>query len=331
MSLGGAFRVLVSELASVGLDPATVCAEAGVELEHADAFGVEALARVLERAQAAAGDPLLGLHMAERAQGRGALSYLARAQRTVGEGLAAFERFAANAWGSGDVIRVQRRGSTVFVRFQLAPLLPRHAAEYLVGRTAISLRRSGAPVRDVWFEHAAGGGAAEYERVLRCRVRFQKNETGLGLRTADLARPLRTANPDAAATLAAGFASQPVRRDAPVTERLAVAVAERLAHGAPAEREAVARSLGMSGKTLARRLATERRRFRDVVDDVRRTLAERLVGEATIDLGEVAARVGFADLAALGKAFRRWYGESPSTYRARRTAGAAARRSGGSA
>jgi AraC-like DNA-binding protein len=76
----------------------------------------------------------------------------------------------------------------------------------------------------------------------------------------------------------------------------------------------------MSGRTLARRLVAERRLFRDVVDDVRRTIAQRLVAdERSLDLGEVAARVGFADPAAFGKAFRRWFGTSPSAFRARRT------------
>ena len=79
----------------------------------------------------------------------------------------------------------------------------------------------------------------------------------------------------------------------------------------------LARSLGMSGKTLARRLATEGRLFRDVVDEVRRVLAERLLGQE-LDLAEVAGQVGFADPGAFGKAFRRWSGEPPSVFRARR-------------
>jgi transcriptional regulator GlxA family with amidase domain len=61
----------------------------------------------------------------------------------------------------------------------------------------------------------------------------------------------------------------------------------------------------MSGRTLARRLAGEQRTFRDVVDGARRALAQRLVVDGTLDLGAVATRVGFSDLAAFGKAFRR--------------------------
>src|SRR5262245_53552605 len=93
MSLGGAFRVLLSELASVGLDPRVVCAGAGVDPQAVEddrvPLALDVLTRVLEHAEAAAADPLLGLHMAEHAKGRGLLSYLTRAQPTVGDGLRA--------------------------------------------------------------------------------------------------------------------------------------------------------------------------------------------------------------------------------------------------
>ena len=72
---------------------------------------------------------------------------------------------------------------------------------------------------------------------------------------------------------------------------------------------------------MARRLAAESEQFSDVVDRVRRRLAERLIAETGFDVGEIADRVGFADPAAFGKAFRRWFGVSPSSFRARRSAG----------
>jgi AraC-like DNA-binding protein len=141
-----------------------------------------------------------------------------------------------------------------------------------------------------------------------------------------LERPLRTANPEAAEALASALARLPARRASSTSARLAVAVEDALARGRRADREVLARALGMSGKTLARRLAAERRLFRDVVDEVRRSLARRLVMEDSLPLGEVASRVGFADPAAFGKAFRRWFGESPSAFRMRRTSNGGAHR-----
>ncbi len=320
MSLGGGLRVILSELVAVGLDPAVVCAGAGVVVPEDDAapFGLGELTRVLERAEAMTGDPLLGLHMAERARGRGVLSYLARTQRTVGDGLQTFERFAGSTW-STDAVRLERDGEETFVRVRLGVPTPRHVLDYVVARIAISLRRSGAGARRVAFAHAPGGPVSEYERILRCPVHFRQPETGLVLEADDLARPLRTASPEAADALAAALVRQTEHPGSPVAARLAAAVEDALARGRRLDRETLAHSLGMSGRTLARRLATEGRHFRDIVDDVRRALARRLIGEDALALGDVAARVGFADLAGFGKAFRRWFGESPSVARSRRS------------
>jgi len=323
MSLGGALRVVLSELESVGLDPRAACAAAKVDprvLEDAGVpFGPDELTRVLARAEEMAADPLLGLHMAARARGRGVLAYLARAQRTVGDGLRAFAQLAGATWGNPDAVAVERRGTRAFVGFRLDPGLSRHAVEYVVARTAIALARSGALPREIWFRHAPGGVPGEYERVLRCAVRFRRAASGLAVRGDDLARPLRTANPEAAEALAAVLAQPAARPPSPVAGRLAAAVEDTLARGERPDRDALARALGMSGRTLARRLASEQRLFRDVVEEVRRMLAHRLVVEGGFTLGEVAIRVGFADLAAFGKAFRRWFGDCPSAFRPRRT------------
>lgn len=322
MSLDGAFRVILSGLSSVGLDPAAVCTAAGIDprtpTDPSLPFGGVELVRVLAHAEAISGDPLLGLHVAEHTPVRGVLSYVARSQATVGDGLRAFERFAADVWGAGEVVRIEHRGARVFVHLALATALPRHAVEFLVARTAILLRRSRAGAEEIWLRHARGGDLAEYQRVLRCGVRFRQPSIRLALHADDLEQPLRTANPQAAAALAAGL-TRPGTPATTTAGQLAAAVETALARGRRPERETLARALGMSGRTLARRLAREQRGFSAIVDAVRRREAERLIAEPALDIGEIAGRVGFADPAAFGKAFRRWFGVSPTAYRARRT------------
>ncbi|MDX2166683.1 MAG: AraC family transcriptional regulator ligand-binding domain-containing protein [Deltaproteobacteria bacterium] len=323
MSLDVALRMMVAELAALGLDPAAICAAAGVDPralhdEGGVPLGLAELARILAAAEQRSGDPLLGLHLAERTPGRGVLAYLARTQPTVGDGLASFARYAAANWGAPDAVRLQRQGEDAAVVFRFSPALARHATEYTVARTAIALGRGRTPARQVWFSHAPGGAEDEYERVLRCRVRFRAPDTRVVVRAADLDRRQRTANPQAAAALAAALARTPPGQAAPVADRLAYVVDAALARGESIDREALARVLGMSGKTLARRLAEDGHSFRDVVESVRRALAEQLLADERAELSQVAGRLGFADLAAFGKAFRRWFGESPSAFRARR-------------
>ena len=325
MSLDGAFRVILSGLAAVGLEPEAVCTAAGVDPRTPqDAtlpFGPEELARVLAEAERMTGDALLGVHVAERVPARGVLAYLARAQGTVGDGLRAFARFAADAWGADDVVDVAAGGAHAVIELRVDPALSRHIVEFLVARTAILLRRSGAPAIDVSFRHVPGAPPSEYELALRCPVRFRQAANRLTLHGEDLARPLRTANPEAAAALAAGMTRASAAAPATLAARLAAVIDDALARGERPDREALARTLGMSGRTLARRLAAEGEQFSDVVDGVRRRLAERLIADPRLDVGEIAGRVGFADPPAFGKAFRRWFGVSPSAFRARRSAG----------
>ncbi len=322
MSLGGAFRVVVAELAAVGLDPAAVCRDAGLDPTLLDdptrRFGTRDLARVLDRAEALTADPQLGLHMAENAQGRGLLAYVFRAQRTVGRGLDEMARLAATVWGADDAVRIERRGDDVVLSFHPDDALPRHALEFLVARIAFGLRRHGAPPHEIWLRHAAAAPVREYARILGARVRFRRPSTALLLDAALLDTPIPTANPEAAAALIAGLGRRtvPPPQPASTTARLARVVEATLASGERVSREAAARRLGMSGRTLARRLADERSSFRDVVESARRELAHRLVTRERLALGEVASRVGFADQAAFGKAFRRWFGRSATALRA---------------
>jgi AraC-like DNA-binding protein len=75
----------------------------------------------------------------------------------------------------------------------------------------------------------------------------------------------------------------------------------------------VARSLGMSERTLQRRLRAAGRSFGAVVDLFRESEAERLL-TARSSLSDVALRLGFSDQSAFTRAFRRWKGAPPSAW-----------------
>lgn len=322
MSSGGPFRVLVAELATAGLDPSRVCRDAGVDPavldDPARPFGIRTLGRVLARAEELSADPLLGLHLAESAHGRGFLAYVFRAQPTLQRGLDEMARHAATVWDRADAVRIASRGGDATIAFHLGDAVPRFALEFVVARVAIALRQGAAKIREVSFAHAPAGAVREYERVLGAPVRFRRPATALRVDATALGRPQPTANADAAAALAAGLRRSEVQAAASTGVRLSRAVEAALADGAPIDRETLARALGMSGRTLARRLAADGGSFHALVDDARRRLARRLVDDGALPLGEIASRCGFADQAAFGKAFRRWFGTAPSALRARR-------------
>ncbi|MHC4225202.1 MAG: AraC family transcriptional regulator, partial [Planctomycetota bacterium] len=77
----------------------------------------------------------------------------------------------------------------------------------------------------------------------------------------------------------------------------------------------------VSPRTLRRRLDQEGTSWRRVLDRARFEACERLMLEPSLTLTEIAAELGYADQAHFTRAFRRWAGESPSSYRRRRLSG----------
>ncbi|SNY91190.1 Arabinose-binding domain of AraC transcription regulator, N-term [Cohaesibacter sp. ES.047] len=95
-------------------------------------------------------------------------------------------------------------------------------------------------------------------------------------------------------------------------------VKEQMA-GAVLPQSAVASLLGMSVRSLQRRLMQEDISFRQIVDDVRAETARHLLADDRISLSEVAFRLGYSEQAAFNHAATRWFGTSPRAMRKTRT------------
>ena len=171
--------------------------------------------------------------------------------------------------------RFEWRDSLGVLRIALGsgePVVERRAREYLTGLVVVEFTGSSRgrfrPHR-VDFPHEPGGEREEYERVLRCAVRFGR--------------------PD-----------------------LEIVVAEDMLE----TRLGTAR-LGMSVRTLQRRLEDEDSSFRAAWDQVRRARAQERLEDPSVSISQLADELGFASVAAFSKAFRRWTGSAPSTKRKR--------------
>ena len=88
------------------------------------------------------------------------------------------------------------------------------------------------------------------------------------------------------------------------------AIAPLLPHGL-AEMSDVAKQLGISQRTLARRLASEGLTFADVLTKLRIDLAEHYLREPTLPISEVAWLLGYREASAFSHAFKRWTGKTP--------------------
>lgn len=84
---------------------------------------------------------------------------------------------------------------------------------------------------------------------------------------------------------------------------------------APPTMERVAHDLHVDTRTLRRRLAAEGTSYRSLLGDARASMAANLLADPRLTIDNVATRLGYHDAAALSKAFHRWFGQSPGTFR----------------
>jgi AraC-like DNA-binding protein len=114
-----------------------------------------------------------------------------------------------------------------------------------------------------------------------------------------------------ARTAAASMPSSEGLRD-----RIRRFLSEKLDEGEPIDGTILPRAFGMSERSLRRRLRGEGTSSREIVNDVRHDGALRLLRNDRVSLDEVAFRLGFSGSSAFRRAFRRWTGRSPASYRA---------------
>lgn len=132
-----------------------------------------------------------------------------------------------------------------------------------------------------------------------------------------LDRPCKRADPLVAELLAKNAAALLTTRTTaqPAVQReVTDVILSLLPRGLPGM-DAVASELGMSPRTLRRRLAEEGLTFEGVRDAVLSTIARDRLRDARLSLEEVAYIVGFSEVSAFRRAFRRWTGTTPGRYR----------------
>ena len=83
--------------------------------------------------------------------------------------------------------------------------------------------------------------------------------------------------------------------------------------------DTVAESIGLQKRTFQRRLAAEGLTYRDLIDHYRFETAKRLITEGRVSVTDVAAELEYNDTGSFSRAFQRWAGVSPRSYRALHT------------
>jgi AraC-like DNA-binding protein len=313
-----------------GIDASALLAAAGIapgELQL-ERWPIDHITRLWRAAEHCSGDPAFGLKAGAGVSPASvsAVSFALQSAPTLREAMSMVQKYQRLISDGGRfqilsgestswVVYHPRQGELAFSPYQIEAVLA--AAVTLSGWiTGNSMK----PLR-VQFSQAQLAAYKEYQKVFACPVDFEQAFSGLLVDNSVLDSPLPQANPHLArvheqfsaarlAELSLNSVSVPELR-----QWLRARISRRLPRRAEA-----ASALGISARTLARRLQEQGQTFDGLLDDVRREMALQAVAETNRALADIAQTLGFAESSTFYRAFQRWTGMPPARWRRRESA-----------
>lgn len=283
------------------------------------------LVELLDAAAVASGDDCIGLHLGtvQSLQCAGILGYAAQASPDLRTLLALAGRYF-KLHQEGATLQLQLDGKVATASYDVSDrevILHRQDSELTLGLGVAQIRllsglANWAPL-SVHFIHPEPrlSSGRELRRFFGCAVHFEDTFDGMRFQEAFLDTPIRTADPGLLRILK-GYAEDRLALEGEMPSLIGSArrlVAAGLASGRFSI-EDVAQALAMTPRMLQRRLADERMNFSNLVDDTRRDMAVQYLRDRRLSLTDAAFLVGYSDLTAFYRAFRRWFNQTPLAY-----------------
>jgi len=329
--LGWVVPLLATYVKEQGHDSAPILQLTGIrgrDLKDPDVRVPESASREAWRlAMTITKDEALGLHIAQWLP-RGALDlveYSFRTSATLGDGL---DRLAHYGRLINDRLAVHVVRTGPGVRFILGeadarPLHPQRAEFSIALALRLARDSTGAhlvPV-EVLFAHDAPSDPTEHQQFFRSPVHYASGVDGMVLSDADGVRRLQAADA-ALGLIIRRRLDQALERldkiDRDTDASTAARVRRLLVDGMGKDKQSVqtiGREMGLSARTLGRRLIEEGTSFRAIQDQVRHHLAIALLGDASVSIAEVAFFLGYSEPAPFHRSFKRWTGTTPQAHR----------------
>lgn len=323
-------RVLVDAVERAGVPREQLLGPQGIDparLAEADGrFDLEEFARLQVRAIDLTRDEALGFHMAERTPDSAfdLIAPLVFHSPTLRDALGLCIQFQGLLMDDSR-IALRETGTTAALHYHFVRSIERADrmhAEFVVAALLRLVRVFGGPgvaPKVASFEHPPPAHTLEYARVFGDGVRFGQPTTALTFDRAVLDRVQLHQHPE----LFTMLRSQAER----ALERVAVGLrpsdqVKRYLLARPAGRipdiSTAARDLGLSARSLRRRLAADATSYRSLVRKTLEATAGHLLRNPRRSIQDTARALGFSNVGAFHRAFRRWTGMTPTQYREQR-------------
>jgi len=215
------------------------------------------------------------------------------------------------------VISIEQRGRLSAIRLHslVDPAPSKHHAEFLFFLFTRACRHIAgedfAPAA-LHLRRTVPARTSPYTQAFGCPLYWDQTNDEMLIDAEWMLRPSPYSHPDTMRLLRQRATQFLQQYTAPDWITRVQALVERMLPDGEASVLAVAANLGISPRTLQRRLADENTRFDDIRDAARRARALELVGKDRVSVARVADELGFSDPRAFRRAFRRWTGTTPS-------------------
>lgn len=309
-----------------GIDPQRFMAELGVAPETLRDVRARLPSRLadlaFERAAARIADPAFALRTARcwHPSNLGTMGYAWLSSRTLHTGLKRMERFARILGNRFTYRCVDEPGGLRFVfdhgradapighpiaDFSLSVILD-------MCRTNFGSKLNAASVR---LRRPAPADARPWRDFFGCEIEFGAADDSFVLDRATADAPLPSANIPLANTFDAILTEQMANFfDDDIVSRCKAHVLQQLTSGLPSASE-LASALGLSQRSLQRKLHELGLSYQQLLDETRHELARRYLDDPGKSVTEITFLLGFSEQSAFTRAFRRWSGMAPTSYR----------------
>ena len=174
------------------------------------------------------------------------------------------------------------------------------------------------PIAKVRMTRQAPENTQAYQQFFAAEMEFGAPRNQLLLNSDYLSRPCLDANPEMHRLhqeFADALLSKSTQQGALIAQTRNLIRQQLSQAGGSVRREQVAGQLGLSLRTLQRKLGQLGTSFQDIYDQTRREYCLQLIQQGQHSFGEIAFQLGFSNQSAFQKAFKRWMGVPPSEYR----------------
>lgn len=327
-TLAATASALVEALKLYGCDAEVLFRRLGLDFDAIRRPGaryrLQDVVRMWEEVRAEVGDPAIGIAVGQnmRPSALHALGLSWISSPTVLDGLRRVQRYArvtntvmlVDLREVGDTVKFALR--EVDEQFEFLPENVDTAFSVVLGMCRSMLSEHFSPL-SVEFEHADNGRIDRYIEFFKCPIRFSASENAMYFSLAEVSSPAPAGNQELAYANDRVTEQYLASLDPDLLQDKVREILVNLLPSGNVSQKLVAKNLHRSVSTVQRQLRAEGVSFRSILDETRAELAQRLVTEREYSLAEIAYLLGFADQANFSRAFRRWFGATPSKYRLR--------------